>query len=98
MELVDGLLLRAVDAYESRHGRGPTVPELAADLGIPADFGHSHLVTRLGAALEREHLGHYRRRFTLTAPGRLALAAEAPGPGPAPRVDPAAEPAPPPPQ
>lgn len=40
------LLPRAVDSYESRHGTGPTVVELAADLGTPPDFGHSHLVER----------------------------------------------------
>lgn len=76
-QVVDGLLLRAVDAYVSSHGTGPTVLELAEDLGIPADFGHDHLVERLQHELARERLAHYRRRFTLTAAGRLALDADA---------------------
>lgn len=77
MELADGLLLRAVEAYESSHGTGPTVRELAEDLGIPVDFGYDQLVDRLQHELARERLAHYRRRFTLTAAGRLALDAAA---------------------
>lgn len=94
MELVDGLLLRAVDAYESRHGTGPTVPELAADLGIPLDFGHHHLVTRLRQELARERLAHYRRRFTLTAAGRLALDADEAQAAPPAEANPSADPTP----
>lgn len=66
-------LLRTIEAYESRHGVGPTVHELATYLGIPADFGHLHLVDRLKRESALEHLSDYRGRFTLTAAGRRAL-------------------------
>lgn len=67
------LLLHAIDAYVSRLGTGPTVRELAADLGIPEDFGHHQLVDRLQRELARGRVSLYRGRFTLTAVGRLAL-------------------------
>lgn len=86
MELLDPLLLRAVDAFASRRGTGPTVRELAADLGIPDDFGHDNLVQRLQAELARENVALYRGRFTLTAVGRLSLTAAEAGP----RAEPAA--------
>ena len=92
MELIDRLLLCTVAAYESRQGTGPTVRELAADLGIPADFGHEHLVERLQREVAEERVSHRRGRFTLTTIGRLALDAdEARRPAPL-RAEPLAEP------
>jgi hypothetical protein len=64
------LLLRAIDSYESRHGTDPTVVELAADLGIPSDFGHSQLVERLRHEVSAGFVSHYRGRISLTAAGR----------------------------
>jgi hypothetical protein len=64
------LLLRAIGSYESRHGTDPTVVELAADLGIPSDFGHSHLVERLRHEVSAGFVFHYRGRISLTAAGR----------------------------
>ncbi len=64
------LLLRAIDSYKARHRTGPTVLELAADLGIPPDFGHSHLVERLRREVSAGFVTHYRGRISLTAAGR----------------------------
>jgi hypothetical protein len=64
------LLLRAIDSYESRHGTAPTVVELAADLGIPPDFGHSQLVGRLRHEVSAGFVSHYRGRISLTAAGQ----------------------------
>jgi hypothetical protein len=64
------LLLRAIDSYESRHGTAPSVRELAADLGIPPDFGHSHLVERLRREVSACFVTHYRGRISLTAAGQ----------------------------
>lgn len=64
------LLLRAIDSYESRHGKGPTVRELAADLGIPPDFEHGHLVERLRREVSACFVTHYRGRISLTAAGQ----------------------------
>lgn len=83
MDSLDPLLLHAVGAYEAHHGSGPKVSELATDLGIPADFGHHHLVERLRHELTHERLAHFRGRFTLTAAGRLALEAQDAGASPA---------------
>jgi hypothetical protein len=64
------LLLRAIDSYKARHRTGPTVRELAADLGIPADFGHSHLVERLRREVSAGFATHYRGRISLTTAGQ----------------------------
>ncbi len=81
MEVVRRFLLRAVGAYESREGKGPTVCELAADLGLPDDFGHEHLVDHLQQGVVVGRVAHDHGRFTLTSAGRLALAGdEAPRP------------------
>jgi hypothetical protein len=64
---LETLLLRAIDSYESRHGTDPTVVELAADLGIPSDFGHSQLVERLRHEVSAGFVSHYRGRISLTA-------------------------------
>lgn len=83
MEVVRRLLLRAIGAYESREGKGPTVRELAADLGLPDDFGHEHLVDHLQQGVAAGQVAHDQGRFTLTGAGRLALAADvAPRPAP----------------
>jgi hypothetical protein len=66
---LETLLLRAIDSYESRHRTGPTVRELAADLGIPPDFGHSQLVERLRFEVSAGFVSHYRGRISLTAAG-----------------------------
>jgi hypothetical protein len=63
------LLLRAIDSYQSRHGTAPTVVELAADLGLPPDFGHTHLAGRLRHEVSAGFLSHYRGRISLTAAG-----------------------------
>ena len=76
MDVVRRFLLHAVDAYGSRNGTGPTVRELAADLGLPADFGHKHLVDHLQREVALDHLAHYRGRFTVTTTGHLALDAD----------------------
>jgi hypothetical protein len=65
------LLLRAIDSYESRHGRDPTVVELVADLGIPSDFGHSQLVGRLRHQISAGFVSHHGGRIGLTRLGRL---------------------------
>ncbi len=44
--------------------------ELAADLGIPSDFGHSQLVERLRHEVSAGFVSHYRGRISLTAAGR----------------------------
>jgi hypothetical protein len=67
---LSGFLLRAIDAYDSHNGRGPTVPELAVDLGITPDFGHSNLVMRLQHELSLGHIAEYRGRIRLTRAGR----------------------------
>lgn len=64
------LLLRTTDSYESLHATAPTVVELAADLGIPPDFGHSRLVGRLQREVSAGFVSHYRGRICLTAAGR----------------------------
>lgn len=76
MEAVRQFLLRAVGGYESREGKGPTVRELAADLGLPDDFGHKHLVDHLQQGVAVGQVAHAHGRFTLTSAGRLALAAD----------------------
>jgi hypothetical protein len=76
MDVVRRFLLYAVDAYESRIGTGPTARELAADLGLPAELALKHLVDHLQREVALEHIAHQRRRFTLTAAGRLALEAD----------------------
>jgi hypothetical protein len=78
MEPVDRLLLCAIDAFEQCHETGPTVRELAADLGLPPDFGHEHLVERLQSEVKLDRISHYRGRFGLTNAGRLALDADQP--------------------
>lgn len=70
-------LLHAIEVYESDHGRGPTAPELAADLGIPAEFGHTDLVERLKRQVSLGRVAHYRGRFTLTMAGRSVLERDA---------------------
>lgn len=65
------ILLRAIDAYSSQHWEGPTVPELAADLGITPDFGHTYLVVRLRRELSLGHISHRGNRFRLTPAGRV---------------------------
>jgi hypothetical protein len=74
------LLLRAIDAYDSQNGAGPTVFELADDLGIPPDFGHHDLVGRLQRELSLGYVSHYRSRFTLTPTGRNLIVSEARAP------------------
>lgn len=68
------LLLRAIDAHDSHVGKGPTVPELAADLaanlGIPPDFGHRDLVGRLQRELSLGRVSYFCRRLRLTRAGR----------------------------
>jgi hypothetical protein len=66
---LETLLLRAIDSYESRHGTDPTVRELAADLGIPPDFGHSQLVGRLRHEVSAGFVSHHRGRISRTAAG-----------------------------
>jgi len=75
---LETLLLRAIDSYESRHGTGPTVIELAADLGITPDFGHHHLVGRLRRQHAAGFVSHYRRRLTLTTAGRAMIKGDSP--------------------
>jgi hypothetical protein len=67
---LETLLLRAIGSCESRNGKGPTVLELAADLGITPDFGHTQLVELLRHELSAGCVSHYRSRFSLTAAGR----------------------------
>lgn len=67
------LLLYAIDAYESQNENGPTVPELAADLGITRDFGHSHLVAHLQREQSLGHVSHYGGRFKLTRAERSVV-------------------------
>jgi hypothetical protein len=71
-------LLRAIDSCESRDGTGPTVRELAADLGVTPDFGHSQLVERLRRELSAGCVSHYRGRFSLTAAGREMIERDTP--------------------
>jgi hypothetical protein len=70
------LLLRAIDSCKARHGTDPTVRELAADLGIPPDFGHSQLVDRLLHEVSAGFVSHYRGRISLTAIGREKVEGE----------------------
>jgi hypothetical protein len=72
---LESLLLRAIDSCKSRNGTGPTVLELAADLGITPDFGHTQLVERLRRELSAGYVSHYRGRFSLTAAGRELIEA-----------------------
>jgi hypothetical protein len=74
LESLDRTLLQSIDAYESKHGSGPTAQALAAELGIPPDFGHHHLVERLKRQVEHGHVSYHRRRFLVTDAGRAALA------------------------
>ncbi len=64
------LLLLAIDTHNSQYGTGPTVPELAADLGIRPDFGHRDLVARLRHELSFGHVVYFSSRFRLTLAGR----------------------------
>ena len=77
MELLSGVILRALETYESEHGSAPTAAELAADLGIPPEFGHHHLVERLQRQVVLGRVTNYGLRYQLTAAGREALAWEA---------------------
>lgn len=74
-------LLQAIGAYERAHGVGPTVGELAVDLGLPDDFGLGHLLEHLRSEVERKRVVRYRNRFALTPSGRLALEARGPDQG-----------------
>ena len=77
MELLSRAVLRTLEAYESEHTTGPTVPELATDLGIPPDFGHLHLAELLRRQVILGRVSHYGGRFHLTEAGRAALARDA---------------------
>jgi len=77
MELLSRSLLRALEVHESEHASGPTVLELAANLGIPRDFGHHHLVERLKRQVVLGRVSHSGGRFHLTEVGRKALAGNA---------------------
>jgi hypothetical protein len=70
-------LLRAIDAYHSHHWEGPTVPELAADLGIAPDFGHDDLAVRLERELSRGRVSNRGSRYRLTRAGRALAESEA---------------------
>lgn len=70
------LLLCAIDAFESKKEHGPTVPELAAYLGIKPDFGHSHLVAHLQQELLLGRVSHYGNRVKLTRAGRSFVVSE----------------------
>ena len=76
MEPLSGVILRALEAYEAEYGSAPTVAELAVDLGIPAGFGHQHLVERLQRQVVLGRVACYSSHFQLTAAGREALARE----------------------
>jgi hypothetical protein len=70
-------LLRAIDDYHSHHWRGPTAPELAADLGFTPEVGHDHLSARLQQDLSRGPLSCYDSRYGLTRARRSLAEAEA---------------------
>ncbi len=76
MESLSRVLLLSIHGYETKHGSGPTPPELAADLGIPEDFGHHHLVERLKRQVALGRITHHGGHFHLTEAGRNALGEE----------------------
>jgi hypothetical protein len=83
MELLSRVLLHEIEAYESAHTSGPTVREVAADLGVPP-VAHHELVERLERQIVLGHIALSGRRFQLTTAGRKALAHDAPRSAPPP--------------
>ena len=70
---MERVLLRMIEAHELVHGSSPTVSELAADLGIPPEFGHRHLVEELQRQVELGHVSDYAGHVQLTSAGRDSL-------------------------
>jgi hypothetical protein len=77
MESLSRVLLLSVESYETKHGSGPTGPELAADLRIPEDYGHHRLVERLKRQIALGRVTHDAGRFRFTEAGRAAVADKA---------------------
>lgn len=73
MESLSRCLLLALEAYGAEHAAGPTVSELAGDLGITPGFGHKHLVELLQREVALGRVSDHGTRFQLTAAGRAAL-------------------------
>lgn len=82
MELLGRYLLRALEAYESEHASGPTVAELADEIGIPPDLGHHYLFARLQRQITLGRISYFGRRLQLTEAGRDALLFDEWGPVP----------------
>jgi hypothetical protein len=77
MEILSQLVLRSIDAHESARAEGPTVDELAAELGIPPVFGHQRLSERLHRQVVLGRVYSDGEHFRLTAAGRLTVSAPA---------------------
>jgi hypothetical protein len=75
MESLSLVVLRSIEAHESTRPEGPTMDELAADLGIPAAFGRRRLGERLHRQVVLGRVHSDGERFRLTAAGRRAASA-----------------------
>jgi hypothetical protein len=73
MELFSQAILHALEAFQSEHAQGPTVPELAVSLGIPSKLGHDRLAERVQRQIVLGRVSHGEGRFTLTSAGRRAI-------------------------
>ena len=69
------LALRSIAAHESQGRNGPTLGDVAADLGIPPVFGYDRLNDRLQRQVVLGRVYSDGKHFRLTAAGRLAVSA-----------------------
>lgn len=75
VELISELVLRSIAAHESKGRNGPTLDDVAADLGIPPVFGYDRLNERLQRQVVLGRVSSDGEHFRLTATGRLAVSA-----------------------
>jgi hypothetical protein len=73
MELFSQAILDALEVFQSEHARGPTVSELATNLGIPFGRGRNRLAERVQRQIVLGRVSQCRGRFTLTSAGRRAI-------------------------
>lgn len=71
VESLSELVLRTIHAHELSSADAPTVEDVAADLGIPAGFGHRRLSERLQRQVVLGRVYSDGARLRLTPAGRL---------------------------
>jgi hypothetical protein len=71
VESLSELVLRTIYARELSGANGPTVEDVAADLGIPTAFGHQRLSERLQRQVALGRVYSDGAQLRLTQAGRL---------------------------